>query len=195
MSAKYSNTTADFLSWDQNLNLIRRLYKDGDYKMSLLISLGSFLGMRISDILRLKWLDILNRDSFTLVEKKTKKSREIKINPQLRQHINECYQQIKPSSTEKEIFISQKGTVYSIQRINVIFKSIKCKNNLKIDNFSTHSMRKSFGREIFNQSGTNAELTLVKLSQLFNHSSVMVTRRYLGISKEELLQTYDILKF
>jgi site-specific recombinase XerD len=195
MSLKYSKTTADFLSWDQNLNLIRKLFNDGDYKMSLLVSSGTFWGLRISDILKLKWQDILDKDGFVLVEGKTQKTREIKINQQLKQHIRECYQHIKPTSIDKVIFISQKGTVFTIQRLNVIFKSIKSRYNLKVDNFSTHSMRKTFGREVFSQSGTNAELSLVKLSQLFNHSSVMVTRRYLGITRDELLQTYDVLSF
>jgi integrase len=195
MSAKYSNTTADFLTWDQNLNLIRKLFNDGDYKMSLLIAAGSFWGLRISDILKLKWQDILDQDGFVLVEKKTKKPREIKINSQLKQHIRECYQQIKPRSINKEIFISQKGTVFSVQRLNIIFKSVKSRYNLKVENYSTHSMRKTFGREVFTRSGTNAELSLMKLSQLFNHSSVIVTRRYLGITRDELLQTYDVLSF
>jgi integrase len=195
MSKKYSRTTSDYLTWDQNLNLIRKLFSDENYKMSLLIAVGSFWGLRISDILNLKWRDILGKDGFVLVEKKTKKSREIKINPQLKKHINECYQQIKPISTDKEIFISQKGTVYSIQRLNIIFKSIKLRYNLKVNNYSTHSLRKTFGREVFSQSGTNAELAIVKLSQLFNHSSVLVTRRYLGITREELLETYDVLHF
>jgi len=87
------------------------------------------------------------------------------------------------------------GTNCSIQRLNTIFKTIKSKYNLKVGNFSTHSLRKTFGREVFNKAGTNAELALVKLSQLFNHSSVMVTRRYLGILRDELLQTYDALTF
>ena len=195
MSAKYSKTTADYLSWDQNLNLIRKLFNEKDYKISLLIAIGSFWGLRISDILKLKWEDILNKDGFTLVENKTQKSREIKINPQLRKHIMECFAQINPVSLSQPIFVSQKNSVYTIQRINVIFKTIKSRYNLKVSNYSTHSMRKTFGREVFLKSGTNAELALVKLSQLFNHSSVMVTRRYLGISRDELLQTYDVLSF
>ena len=195
MSKKYSNTTADYLSWDQNLNLIRKLYNDGEYKLSLLIATGSFWGLRISDILKLKWNDILDKDVFVLVEKKTQKSREIRINTQLKKHINECYHKIKPSSNEKEIFLSQKNSVYSIQRLNTIFKSIKNRYNLRIDNFSTHSMRKTFGREVFSKSGTNAEMAIVRLSQLFNHSSVIVTRRYLGITRDELLETYDSLSF
>jgi EamA-like transporter family len=58
-----------------------------------------------------------------------------------------------------------------------------------------HSLRKCFGREIFNRSNENAELAIVKLSQLFNHSNPAITRRYLGISQKELLDTYDVLSF
>ena len=195
MSKKYSNTTADHLSWDQNLNLIRRLYDDGDFKMSLLISMGSFWGLRISDLLCLKWVNVLGKDEFVLEEKKTGKSRAIKINDQLQRHITDCHSQIKPHDLSNHIFLSQKGSVFSIQRINIIFKTLKERYNLNVQNFSTHSMRKTFGREIFTKSGVNAELALVKLSHLFNHSNTAVTRRYLGISQEELKQTYDVLSF
>jgi integrase len=195
MSKKYSQTTSDYLSWDQNLNLIRKLYDDGDYKLSLLIATMSFWGLRVSDVLKLKWNDILDKDVFVLVEKKTQKSREIRINAQLKKHIYECYQHIKPSSNDKEIFLSQKNSVYSVQRLNKIFKSIKTRYNLRIDNFSTHSMRKTFGREVFSKAGTNAEIAIMKLSQLFNHSSVRITRRYLGLTRDELLEAYDSLSF
>lgn len=77
----------------------------------------------------------------------------------------------------------------------MIFKTLKSKYSLHINNFSTHSMRKTFGREVFQKSGTNAEMALVRLSELFNHSNVAVTKRYLGISKEELMETYDLLEF
>lgn len=195
MSAKFSKTTSDYLEWNQAMNLIRNLYNDGNYKMSLLIAMGAFWGLRISDILSLKWEQVLNRDEFSLEEKKTKKSRDIKINPQLKRHITDCHKKINPRSVAEYIFTSQKGTVYSIQRINVILKDLKSKYNLKIRNFSSHSLRKCFGREVFNRSGSSAELSLVRLSQLFNHSNPSITRRYLGIAKEELLETYNILSF
>jgi len=195
MSAKFSNTTADFLEWGQAMNLIRNLYNDEKYKISLLVSFGCFFGLRISDILNLKWKTIYDKDEFELIEKKTKKKREIKVNGQLKKHINDCYLQIKPKSLDEFIFTSQKGSKYSIQRINIMLKDIKTRYNLKIRNFSTHSLRKSFGREVFHRSGSNAELSLVKLSQLFNHSNPSITRRYLGIAKEELMETYDLLCF
>ena len=60
MSLKYSSTTADYLQWSEAMNLIRKLAKDGNYRISLLISLGCFTGLRISDILALRWKQILN---------------------------------------------------------------------------------------------------------------------------------------
>ncbi|MFB6318404.1 tyrosine-type recombinase/integrase [Saccharicrinis sp. FJH54] len=196
MSKKFSNTTADYLSWDQNINLIHRLYTDGNYKFSLLIALGSFWGLRISDILKLKWDNILDKTEIVIKEKKTGKNREIKINNKLQLHIKSCQEKIKPSRNEDFIFLSQKGTVYSVQRINVIFKSIKRKYNLKIGNFSTHSLRKTFGRKIFESTDkSQSEMALAKLSIIFNHSSVTITRRYLGITKKEIQETYDLLNF
>jgi hypothetical protein len=85
--------------------------------------------------------------------------------------------------------------VFSIQRINVILKDLRTKYNLKIKNFSTHSLRKCFGREFFNTTEGDAELVLVKLSHLFNHSNPAITWRYLGITQQELLDTYDVLSF
>lgn len=195
MSLKYSSTTADYLVWSDAMNLIRKLAKDGNYKISLLIALGCFTGLRISDILSLHWQQILNTSEFTVIEKKTNKVRTIRINAQLGQDIKECYEQIKPIGINSPILVSQKGTVFTIQRINVILKEVKKKYKLKIKNFSCHSLRKTFGRQVYNMNSENSELALVKLMELFNHSSVTITKRYLGLRQEELLNTYDCLSF
>ena len=195
MSLKYSNTTADFLLWDEAMNLTRKLAKDGNYKMSLLIALGCFTGLRISDILSLRWNQILDTDEFTIIEHKTKKKRTIRVNLQLKKHIRDCYEHINPVGINAPVLISQKGTVYTVQRINVMLKEIKKKYRLHIGNFSCHSLRKTFGRQVYNMNNDNSELALVKLMELFNHSSVSITKRYLGLRQEELLNTYDCLSF
>lgn len=195
MSLKYSQTTSDYLQWGEAINLIRSLSKDRDYKMSLLIAIGCFWGLRISDILSLRWNQILNVDEFSIIEHKTGKQRTIRINPQLKRHIANCYKQINPIGINAPILVSQKGTVYTIQRINIILKEIKAKYKLSVKNFSCHSLRKTFGRQVYNQNSDNAELALVKLMELFNHSNVAITKRYLGLRQEELLNTYDCLSF
>ena len=195
MSLKYSNTTADYLVWSDAMNLIRKLAKDENYKMSLLVALGCFTGLRISDILALRWNQILGVDEFTRIVKKTGKQRTLRLNPQLQKHIQECYEHIKPIGVKAPILVSQKGTTFTIQAINRKLKDIKKHYKVKIKNFSCHSLRKTFGRQVYTMSGDSAELTLVKLMELFNHSSIAITKRYLGLRQEEILETYDVLSF
>ena len=195
MSLKYSTTTADYLVWSDAMNLIRKLAKDGNYKISLLIALGCFTGLRISDILALRWKQILHVEEFTIIEKKTGKKRTLRLNPQLQQHVVECYEHIQPLGINAPILVSQKGTIFTVQRINVILKEVKRKYRLKVKNFSCHSLRKTFGRQVYNMNSDNSELALVKLMELFNHSSLAITKRYLGLRQEEILQTYDCLSF
>lgn len=66
---------------------------------------------------------------------------------------------------------------------------------LNIKNFSSHSLRKTFGRQVFNMSGENSEMALIKLKQIFMHSNMGITKRYLGLKNEEIKETYDLLKF
>ena len=110
-------------------------------------------------------------------------------------HIAECYKHIKPIGVNAPILVSQKGTVFTVQRINVILKEVKRKYRLHVGNFSCHSLRKTFGRQVYTMNDNNAELALVKLMELFNHSNVAITKRYLGLRQEEILQTYDCLSF
>ena len=187
--------TSDYMEWDVMLSLIRKLYRDKNYRMSLLIGCGCFFGLRISDILSLTWEMLLNGDRFVLNEKKTGKRRIVKINADFQKHIQQCYDALKISNNGEKCFISQKKMVYSTQRINVLFKEIKKQYGLKIEHFSTHTMRKTFGRKVFESAGENANMTLMKLSELFNHSNVGITKIYLGIREKELLETYDLLDF
>ena len=195
MSVKHSTTTADYIEWDTMLNLVRRLYKDGDYRMSLLVGCGSFTGLRISDLLTLTWDMLLSNDYFIVIEKKTGKKRTIKINSDFQKHVRDCYDALEIEDISEKCFISRKGTVFSVQRINILLKEIRAKYGLKIEHLSTHSLRKTFGRKVVELAGDNSEMALIKLSELFNHSGPQVTRRYLGLRQEELMEVYSALSF
>lgn len=195
MSLKNSYTTSDYLQWDSATSLVRKLYRDKNYRISLLVGCGIFFGLRISDLLQLTWEMLLDKDAkFVITEKKTGKRREVRINKEFQKHIKDCYTALNIQNLNEQCFLSGKNKVYSIQCVNIVFKELKSKYNLKIDHFSTHSLRKTFGRKVF-ESSENAELALVKLMELFNHSSVSITKRYLGLRQEEILQTYDCLSF
>ncbi len=47
MSIKNSYTTADYIEWNTAVNLVNRLFKDKEYRISLLIGCGIFFGLRI----------------------------------------------------------------------------------------------------------------------------------------------------
>ena len=195
MGLKNSHTTADYLEWNTMLNLVRKLYKDREYRMSLFIGCGSFFGIRVSDLRKLTWSMLLDEDKFVITEQKTGKRRVIKINAEFQKHIKDCFNALNITNANEPCFLSRKKLVYSTQRLNVKLKEIKKKYNIKIDNFSCHSLRKCFGRKIFESSGDNAQLALVKLSELYNHSSVAITRIYLGLRQEEIMEAYDLLDF
>ena len=131
---------------------------------------------------------------FVLIEKKTGKRREVKINKEFQKHIKDCFDALHIDDLTEPCFLSKKGKPYSVQWVNVVLKELKDRYNLKIKHFSTHSLRKTFGRKVF-ESSDNAELALVKLMELFNHSSVSITKRDLGLRQDEILETYDCLTF
>ena len=195
MSVLNSHTTADYLEWNVMLNLIRKLYREGDYRMSLFIGCGCFFGIRVSDLRKLTWSMLLQDDKFIINEQKTGKRRIVKINADFQKHIKQCYEALEIQDMDESCFLSRKNMVMTTQRINVRLKEIKKRYNVKIDNFSCHSLRKAFGRRVFEQSGENAQMALVKLSELFNHSSVAITKIYLGLRQDELLEAYDLLDF
>lgn len=195
MSRKHTVTTSDYLPWDSMLSLVQKLYRDGNYRMSLLIGCGAFFGLRISDLRELTWSQLLDSETITLNETKTGKRRTIKVNENYRKHILDCYNALGIKGRSEKAFLSRKGTIYSVQQVNRLLKDIKARYGLKVDHFSTHSLRKTFGRRVVEQAGTQSEMALIKLSEIFNHASPMVTRRYLGLRTQELNEVYDSLDF
>ena len=121
--------------------------------------------------------------------------RIIRVNSSFLRHISDCHKTLSVVDDAEPCFLNRYGTVYSVQYINRQFKEIKRKYALKIENFSTHSLRKTFGRKVVESAGMDAEMALIRLSELFNHRDVATTRRYLGLCQSELLETYDLLDF
>lgn len=190
MAIKNQKTKSDFLTWTQITNLIHKLGRDNRPKFQLLIAISSLLGLRISDVLSLRWSQILEKDYISIIEMKSKKHRKMIINKDLRKIIKECYHKIKPDSDL--IFTNRKGSLMSVQYINRELKKMKIDYVLEINNFSTHTFRKSFAREYWRRNNYSDQ-ALIMISEIFSHSSVQVTKRYLGIKDEELQEAYEIL--
>ena len=87
MSLKGQKTTTTSIDWDVFKSLVSKLERDGNYKYCLLITIGVFTGLRISDLLQLKYSQFEDSEYLTVVEQKTKKKRKIKINPDLKRSV------------------------------------------------------------------------------------------------------------
>jgi site-specific recombinase XerD len=184
MSLKNSVTTSDYMNFDSTLNKALKIMKtDKNYKIGFLVVFGINSGLRISDILKLKHEDLKN-DSISLMESKTNKKRIIKLND----NIQKAYALLLERSfvTEGYVFISNQNTVVSSQYVNRKLKEMFGSKSLAI---SSHSLRKTFGRQVWNNNN-QSEKALLYLSELFNHSSPAITKRYLGIRQQELDDIY-----
>jgi integrase len=194
MSIKGSNTTSTFLEWSEVQYLIQRLEKDGDYKYCLLISTGVYTGLRISDLLELRFTDILDNDKLVLNEKKTKKRREIKINSDLKEIVGRIFKKQNVQFNTELMFVNRFGTKpIDKSYVNVQLKRIQRKYRIRLGSpITSHSLRKSFGRRVL-EVNQNSEMSLYLLMDVFGHSSPQITKRYLGIRQEEIFDVYDSL--
>jgi integrase len=191
MSRKGSNTTTGNVEWDTFVSLITRLENKGEYKFCLLISIGVFTGLRISDLLSLKYANLIGKDVLTLTEKKTKKVRTIKLNPDLSALVQRIYKKLNLSNSNQYIFLNRFGNKpIDKSYVNVKLKEIFSKNRIKIDgNISSHIFRKTLGRRVMELNNFSNE-SLVLLMELFGHSSMSITKRYLGIRQKEINDIY-----
>lgn len=184
MSKKGSITTADYIPFEKASAVGDKLMKhEKSKRIGLYVLVAINTGLRISDLLPLRLKDVLG-DKCTLVEKKTGKNRQVKINENIKKALN-----MFQLDENEYLFLSQKGCAYTTQSMNRILKNV-FKKEAKSLNISSHSLRKSFGRKVFENNG-ESEKALTYLSELFNHSSQSVTRKYLGIRQEELNDIYD----
>jgi integrase len=171
------STYIDFdIAYNKGAELLRRKQTRN---FGFLIIVGINTGLRIGDLLILTFGD-LRKDSFTVVEGDRETKRTITVNERIKLALNYFEEQ----SDDTNCFLSQKGTVYETQSIN---KLLKKTFNLK--KVSTHSLRKTFGRRVW-EKNNQTDGTLVHLADLFGHKSIAVTRKYLGIHQDELVNVY-----
>ena len=176
--------TSDYLTTDEIHRLIRYFKKLGNLRMCLLIEFGCKTLLRYSDLSRIQWNDIIGKDTLILNEKKTGKRRMISIGKTLRESIETSYNELKQPNKEELVF------QYTLQHTNLLLKEGAKDVKIRNKNISTHSMRKSGSRFIWENNGHSDEY-LIKLSSILNHSSTFITRKYLGISKEEIKNIYE----
>jgi len=196
VSAKGKTTTTTYLEWEVFKLFLAALEKAGEYKFLLLFAIGGYTGLRISDILLLRWYMLHPGLRLQLVESKTNKSRIVTIHNDLHTIIDNVKEFEDPEDQGQYIFCSRHmDNPMSIQYINRRMKVLCFRNGISVPddkNISTHLLRKTFGRRVWDNNGQD-EKALIMLMEVFNHSSVSITRRYLGIRSEEIEDIYKNL--
>lgn len=183
------STTCSALEWNTMLGLADRLKSDGLYRDHLLILVGSHLGLRISDLLSLRWGDFDNSDELIIREGKTKKIRTIRINARVRESIAHCRSRMNVTDPDQPLLANRFGAPIGISYVNKRLKWVFAMYRVKTQNPSSHTLRKTFGMRVYQLHG-ESEKALIFLSEVFGHSSTAITRRYLGITKQEISNLY-----
>jgi integrase len=148
---------------------------------------GVNTALRISDLLDLRYtqLDIEARQ-FELIEGKTGKKRSVGLNSGA---IGVIESRRKKWPLDVYLFQTHSNRTASmaskpLNRSTVARAFSEIGDILKLK-LGTHSMRKTRGWAMYSD-GVPVEM----ISKVLNHSTTAVTMRYLGITKEEVLQTY-----
>ena len=150
-------------------------------QLAMTFMLQANLGLRISDVLKLKPSTFKN-DKLEVIEKKTGKLQYRTINRNLKELIYEY-------ALENNI----KSNDYLIQvKVRAIQKQLSIiANYLNLTNISSHSFRKLFGVTVYNKTNGNIEL----LKELFNHSNISTTQRYIKVSQKQIDEISSSIDF
>ena len=195
VKGKRNRRAARPLEYDEYMTIITLCQKGFTYKdesgvehifrpnkqLAMTFILQANLGLRISDVLKLKPSTFKN-DKLEVIEKKTGKLQYRTINRNLKELIYEY-------ALENNI----KSNDYLIQvKVRAIQKQLSIiANYLNLTNISSHSFRKLFGVTVYNQTNGNIEL----LKELFNHSSISTTQRYIKVSQKQIDEVSSSIDF
>lgn len=151
-----------------------------------LIQLGLHTALRISDLLALRWQDLLEFPSqkclshLIVTEKKTKKYTRIALCASVQELLIRYY---RTRCAQADAYVFSKNTndrtpLSRSQAYRIVHTAAE--KSINASNVSCHSLRKTFGYHAWKQGVPPA-----MLMELFNHSSYEITKRYLGISQDE----------
>ena len=147
-------------------------------RIATALVLEANLGLRISDIIHLKLNDIVkdgDRYRLDITEQKTGKRRTFTVPIEIYSYIQQYCIDNDIKSNEVIFNVSERAVQKQLK--------IVC-DYLGFENISTHSFRKFYATNIYVNNNYNVAL----VQQLLQHSSPVITQRYIGIGTQELEQ-------
>lgn len=145
-------------------------------RIAAALTLEANLGVRISDILKLRFCDIIkdgDRFRLDIIEIKTDKNRVFTVPTEIREYIDQY--RIKHGMNEQQ-------RLFDLSERQIQKHLQAACEYLGLAGISTHSFRKYFATQIYIDNGYNIEL----VRQLLQHSSAAVTQKYIGIQQKQL---------
>ena len=177
----------------QEIETLKTYYLEkGRYRDYTLFVMGINTALRISDLLELKWHSVYDYDRKTykrhleIIEQKTQKRSVIALNHSCIQAL-ELLRHNTSTSENEYIFCRENDHFSHISRNRAyhIIKDVAVKNHID-GNISCHSLRKTFGYHAWKQ-GTPSALIM----NIYNHSSIEITKRYLSIYQDDKDELFD----
>lgn len=172
----------------EDIELIKKYYlKNERYRDYALFVVGINTSLRIGDILNIHWNDIYDferhkfKEHLFLHEQKTGKRNCIAINESCQEAISLLLEHKTPRAHDSYIFCSEADSYRHISRNRAwhIIKEAAADNHID-GNISCHSLRKTFGYHAW-KNGVPPALIM----EIYNHSSMAITKRYLSINQDE----------
>lgn len=166
---------------------IKETLKLGNERNYVMFMLGTYSGLRISDLLLLQVKDVKDKEFITLREKKTDKPQKIIISKQLKDFLKGYCMFKEPN---EYLIKSNQGSNKPISRVRAwqIMKEIG--QRFDIEGLGTHTLRKTFGYHYYKK--TN-DISLLMI--MYNHAKPEITLKYIGITQERInnaRETFDI---
>lgn len=149
--------------------------KEGSERNYVMFLFGIYVGLRISDILRLQVRDVRDKKHVSIREKKTGKEKVFPINDELKPILNRY---IKGKADYEYLFPSRQGdgAITRQMAYKVLNEAAK---HFGLESIGTHTLRKTFGYHFYQQTHD-----IATLRDILNHADISITFRYIGINQD-----------
>ena len=152
--------------------------------------------LRISDLLKLRFNQFENSEILTIQEQKTKKTRRIKINADLKEIVERIKGRMVVADTNQYIFVNRYGTKpIDKSYVNVKLKELLKQYDIVLEGNASIAIYsgRHLGIRVLRLNNYSNE-SVILLMELFGHSSPSITKKYLGIREKEIHDVYDSIR-
>lgn len=192
-------------------------YMKSRYKLYMYFVIQLNCALRISDILSLRFYNLIDKMDLNngeikfreeiglgcengILEKKTRNSRNncvnrhITINNNMKRIISLYLNNFKDTKLDEFLFTNQStnsnndSKAISKQSIDYSLKIFAKRSNLDII-LNSHNLRRTWSRNYYIQQGATHE-ALVELQMMLGHTTIAMTEKYLGLSKDKIADGY-----